>query len=164
MLHKIHLKFVVLSFLAVASAALQAHPLNVQVEGAWVRATAAGQLGTGAYMSLTANHSAQLVGVSTPAAGIAEVHESRLEGDVTKMRAVPALDLPEGKAVQLKPGGYHLMLIDLPKPLAKGSTMPLTLHLKDAKGVESRQAILVPVMTAAPGAAAAPHSAHQHKP
>lgn len=122
----------------------------VKVDGAWVRATAPGQLGTGAYMRLTAGSSLQLVGVSTPAAGIAEVHESRLEGDITRMRAVPVLDLPAGQTVPLKPGGYHLMLIDLPKPLAKGSNMPLTLHLKDAKGVESRQDIKVPVMTAAP--------------
>ncbi len=122
----------------------------VKVEGAWVRATAPGQLGTGAYMRLTASSNLQLVGVSTPAAGIAEVHESRLEGDITKMRAVPLLDLPAGQTVEFKPGGYHLMLIDLPKPLLKGSSMPLTLHLKDAKGVASKQEIKVPVMTAAP--------------
>ena len=137
---------------------------SVKVEAAWARATVQGQLGSGAYMNLTASTGMQLVGVSTPSAAVAEVHEMKMEGDIMKMRAVPALDLPAGKTVQLKPGGYHLMLMELKQPLAKGSTMPLTLHLKDAQGVESRQAVLVPVMTAAPGAAAAPHSAHQHKP
>ncbi len=137
---------------------------NVKVEAAWVRATVQGQLGTGAYMNLTASSGTQLIGVSTPSAAIAEVHEVRMDGDIMRMRAVSALDLPAGKTVQLKPGGYHLMLIDLKQPLVKGSSMPLTLHLKDAKGAESRQVILVPVMTAAPGLAAAPHSAHQHKP
>lgn len=136
----------------------------VKVEAAWARATVQGQLGTGAYMNLTANTGTQLIGVSTPSAAVAEVHEMRMDGDIMKMRAVSALDLPAGKTVQLKPGGYHLMLMELKQPLAKGSSMPLTLHLKDAKGVESRQEIKVPVMTAAPGAAAAPHSAHQHKP
>lgn len=136
----------------------------VKVDGAWARATVQGQLGTGAYMNLTASTGTQLVGVSTPSAAVAEVHEMRMDGDIMKMRAVPALDLPAGKTVQLKPGGYHLMLMELKQPLAKGSSMPLTLHLKDDKGVESRQAILVPVLTAAPGATAAPHSAHQHKP
>jgi copper(I)-binding protein len=81
------------------------------------------------------------------------------------MRAVPALDLPAGQAVQLKPGGYHLMLMDLKQPLAKGSTLPLTLRLQDARGVETRQEVSVPVSTAAPAAMAghaADHGAHKH--
>lgn len=156
--------------LALASGVLaQAQPVTpgasspaVKVDLAWARATVQGQLGTGAYMTLTASRAMQLVGVSTPSAAVAEVHEMKMEGDIMKMRAVSALDLPAGKPVQLKPGGYHLMLMELKQPLAKGSSMPLTLHLKDGKGVESRQAILVPVMTAAPGVAPAPHSAHKH--
>lgn len=146
---------------ALAGGAL-AQPAAVKVDSGWVRATVQGQLGTGAYMNLTARTGTQLVGVSTPSAAVAEVHEMRMDGDIMKMRAVSALDLPAGKTVQLKPGGYHLMLMDLKQPLAKGSSVPLTLHLKDAKGVEIRQDIQVPVLLAAPGSAAAAPSGHQH--
>jgi hypothetical protein len=87
-------------------------------------------------------------------AGVTEVHEMKMEGDVMKMRAVPALDLPAGKTVELKPGGYHVMLLDLKAPLPKDGTVPLTLVFKDAQGVESRVELKLPVSMAAPGAAA----------
>ena len=137
----------------------------VKVEGAWARASVPGQKATGAFMTLTAPAATQLVGVSSPAAGVAEVHEMAMQGDVMKMRAIPALDLPAGKAVELKPGGYHVMLLDLKAPLPKDSTVPLTLVFQDAKGAESRLDLTVPVGTAAPGAsgAAQGHGEHQHK-
>ena len=141
------------------------HAQTVEVSGAWVRATVQGQKGTGAFMNLTARDGARLVGVSTPVAGVAEVHEMKMDGDIMKMRALPALDLPAGQAVQLKPGGYHLMLMDLKQPLPKGSTVPLTLRLQDAQGVETRQEVIVPVSTAAPAAMTgnvADHGAHKH--
>lgn len=126
----------------------------VKVEGAWARASVPGQTGTGAFMKLTAKDGAQLVGASSPAAGVTEVHEMKMEGDVMKMRAVPALVLPAGKAVELKPGGYHLMLLDLKAPLRKDTVVPLTLTLRDAKGVESRLELKVPVAASAPGVSA----------
>jgi len=90
------------------------------------------------------------------------VHEMKMEGDVMKMRAVPALDLPAGKAVDLKPGGFHVMLMDLKAPLAKGSTVPLTLVFKDAKGAESKLQLQVPVAAQAPGAPAGHGAGMQH--
>jgi copper(I)-binding protein len=105
-----------------------------------------GQKATGAFMKLTAKDGAKLVGASSPAAGVTEVHEMKMEGDVMKMRAIPGLDLPAGKAVELKPGGYHVMLMDLKAPLAKDTTVvPLTLTFKDAKGAESKLELKVPV-------------------
>jgi copper(I)-binding protein len=147
--------------LVLASGAL--HAQNVEVRDAWVRSTVPGQKGTGAFMTLTAKDGTRLVGVSTPVAGVAEVHEMKLEGDVMKMRALPGLDLPAGKAVELKPGGYHLMLMDLKQPLAKGADVPVTLIFKDAKGVESKLDLKLPAATAMPGAEgkAAPHGAHK---
>ena len=141
------------------------HAQSVEVSDAWVRATVQGQKGTGAFMNITARDGAKLVGVSSPVAGVAEVHEMKMDGDIMKMRALTALDLPAGQAVQLKPGGYHLMLMDLKQPLPKGSTVPLTLRLQDAQGVETRLEVSVPVSTAAPGAMAgkaADHGAHKH--
>jgi periplasmic copper chaperone A len=146
-----------------AAMSVAAEPL--QVQGAWVRTSVAGQGGTGAFMKLTARNPMRLVGVSSPVAGVAEVHEMKMEGDVMKMRAVPGLDLPAGQAVELKPGGYHLMLMQLRQPLTVGTTVPLTLILKDASGVERRQNLQLPVSAAAPGSAGKPdsgHGAHKH--
>ena len=135
----------------------------IKVEGAWARATVLGQKGTGAFMNITAKEGTRLVGVSSPAAGVAEVHEMKMENDVMKMRALPGLDLPAGQTVQLKPGGYHVMLLDLKAPLAKDSTVPVTLRFKDAKGVESKLDLVLPVGIVAPGAAATGNIAPLHK-
>ena len=86
---------------------------QVKVENAWARATVQGQKATGAFMKITAPQATQLVAVSTPVAGVAEIHEMKVDGGVMKMRAMPSLDLPANQAVELKPGSYHLMLMDL---------------------------------------------------
>ncbi len=137
--------------LVLSTSLASAQPAAVKVDGAWARATVQGQQGTGAFMNITAAQSTRLVSVSTPVAGVAEVHEMKMEGDVMKMRAVPALDLPAGKTVQLKPGSYHLMLMDLKSPLLKDSTVPVTLRFKNAAGVESQMDLVVPVAMVAPG-------------
>lgn len=127
---------------------------TVEVKDAWVRATVPGQKGTGAFMNITAKDGAKLVGASSPVAGVVEVHEMKMDGDVMKMRAVQGgLELPAGKAVDLKPGGFHVMLMDLKTPLVKDTTVPLTLVFKDSKGVEFKTEIKVPVSLAAPAGA-----------
>lgn len=144
------LKLVIATLLAAtASAPLWAQ--TVDVSGAWARATVQGQKASGAFMQLTAKEGTRLVAVVTPVAGVAEVHEMKMEGDVMTMRAVQGgLELPAGKAVALSPSGYHVMLMDLKLPLRKDTTIPLTLVFKDAKGVESKKELLVPVATSAP--------------
>lgn len=142
--------------LIVALAGGPLYAQTVEVKDAWIRTTVQGQKATGAFMKLTAKEGARLVAVTSPVAGVAEVHEMKMEGDVMKMRAVQGgLDLPSGKTVELKSGGYHVMLMDLKTALVKDSTVPMTLVFKDAKGVESKVALKVPVATVAPGAAAA---------
>ncbi len=133
----------------------------VDVKDAWVRASVPGQSGTGAFMKLSAPSGARLVGVSTPLAGVAEVHEMKMEGDTMKMRAVPTLDLPARTSVELKPGGQHLMLMDLKQPMTSGSTVPVTLRFEDAKGAQSSLEVNLPVRAAAVGAA--PTSGHDHR-
>lgn len=125
---------------------------TVDVKDAWVRAAVPGQSGTGAFMNITAKDGAKLVGVSSPVAGVAEVHEMKMDNDVMRMRAIPALDLPAGKTVALKPGGYHVMLMELKQALPQGGTVPLTLTLRDAKGQESKVELKLPVATSMPGA------------
>lgn len=153
-------KAALLFSLALGSLAALAQTAPVQVDGAWARATVQGQRGTGAFMSLTAKDATRLVGVSSPVAGVAEVHEMKMEGDVMRMRAIDGLDLPKGVAVDLKPGGYHVMLQQLKSPLLKDSQVPITLVFKDAKGETSRLSLQVPVRAMAPGAAAGPAAGH----
>ena len=137
----------------------------VEVQNAWARATVKGQMATGAFMTLTAKDGAKLVGVASPMAGVAQVHEMKMEAGVMKMAEVKGgLDLPAGKAVELKPGGYHVMLMDLKEPLMKDSTVPVTLIFKDAKGGEHKVDIKMPVAKTVPEgmgkAAAMDHSMH----
>lgn len=108
---------------------------SVTAKDAWVRGTVAGQMATGAFMELKASENAALLSVSSPVAGTVEVHEMSMDKGVMKMRAVPKLELPAGKAITLKPGGYHIMLMDLKQPLKKGDSVPLTLKVesKDKK-------------------------------
>lgn len=143
----------IIATLALTSSTLYAQ--TVEVKDAWVRTSVQGQKATGAFMKITAKNGVKLISVSTPVAGITEVHEMKMDGDVMKMRAVPELDLPAGKTVELKPGGYHVMLMDLKTTLKKDSTVPLTLLFKDVKGVESKVELQVPVSTVAPAGTAA---------
>jgi copper(I)-binding protein len=135
---------------------------QVKIENGWARATVQGQKATGAFMKITAPQATRLVAVSTPVAGVAEVHEMKMDNGVMSMRALPALDLPANQAVELKPGSYHLMLMDLKAPLMKDSSVALTLTFKDAKGVETKQQVSVPVNTSMPQAAAHTHADHKH--
>ncbi len=135
---------------------------RVKVENAWARASVAGQSASGAFMKLTAREKMRLVGVSSPAAGVAEVHEMKMDGSVMRMRPVAGIDLPARTAVELKPGGYHVMLMDLKAPLVAGTTVPVTFKFQDAKGADVGLTVDVPVSLAAPGAAAQSHGDHKH--
>lgn len=131
--------------------AVNAYAQNVTITDAWARATVQGQKATGAFMKITAKDNAKLVAVSSPVAGVAEIHEMKMDKDVMRMNALPnGLDLPAGKAVELKPGGYHVMLMDLKAPLAKDTTVPVTLTFQDAKGVKSNVELKAQVGMQAP--------------
>ena len=145
-----------------ASACL-AHAQGVVVQDAWVRATVPGQRATGAFMTLTAREGATLVGASSAVAGVTQVHEMRLEAGVMKMRAVTGgLDLPAGLAVELKPGGYHVMLMDLKAPLEVGTIVALTLLFTNAAGQPNKLELQLPVSNFVPGASAVmDHSQHK---
>lgn len=132
---------------------------QTSVKDAWVRGTVEPQKATGAFMQITSTQGGRLVGVQSPLAGVAEVHEMAMEGNVMKMRAVPGLELPAGKAVELKPGGYHVMLMDLKQPLKVGETVPLTLTVEGKDGKREALELKVPVKAAG----AAPAAQHEHK-
>lgn len=145
-------------------AALAQAGAPVTVDGAWARATVQGQRSSGAFMTLTASEPVTLVRIATPVAGVAELHEMKMEGDVMRMRAVPALQLVPKQPVQFKPGGYHLMLQELKAPLRPDTAIPLTLTFRTATGQERQLALQVPVSVAAPAevGAATAHGVHKH--
>jgi hypothetical protein len=110
---------------------------EVTVKDAWVRGTVPAQTATGAFMTLTSTTEAKLVGAASPAAKMVEIHESMTMGGTAHMHEVESVALPAGKPVQLKPGGHHVMLMGLAKPLKAGDTVPLTLTIEE-KGKRSQ--------------------------
>jgi periplasmic copper chaperone A len=129
------LRIAAIAALAAASlAAAAAASAQVTVTDPWVRGTVTGQKATGAFMQLKSPADTALVAAASPVAKIVEIHEMKMEGGMMKMNAVDRLALPAGKAVDLKPGGYHVMLMDLVKPLKDGETVPLQLTFEDKAG------------------------------
>lgn len=107
---------------------------GVTVVAPWARATPGGAKIGGAYLELKAAAGAgdRLVSAASTAAGTVEIHEHVNEGGVMKMRRVDGLAVPAGGSVTLKPGGYHLMLMDLKRPLKQGDKLQLTLTFEKA--------------------------------
>jgi copper(I)-binding protein len=112
---------------------------DMTVADPWVRATVPQQKATGAFMQLTSDVDARLVSAASPVADVVEIHEMRMEGSVMKMSPVRGLDLPAGKTVELKPGGYHVMLMGLKQQVKEGDRVPLTLVIEAGDG--SRQTV-----------------------
>lgn len=125
---------------------------QVAIDAPWVRASVAQQPATGAFMRLTAAHDTRLVAARSPAAANVEVHEMAMQGQMMRMRQIPALALPKARAVALAPGGYHLMLIGLKQPLGAGQQVAITLVFEDAQGRRSEQTVLAPVRALGAGA------------
>lgn len=113
-----------------AAMTLTAHA-QVAVKDAWVRATVGPQKVTGAFMQITSAQDTKLVAVQSAAAKKVELHTMEMDKDVMRMREIASLDLPAGKAVELKPGSYHIMLIDLVKPVKEGDTVAVTLVVEN---------------------------------
>jgi len=128
------------------------------VTDAWVRGTVAQQKATGLFAQITSAQGGRLVSASSPVAGVVEIHEMKMEGDVMRMRAITDLALPAGKAVALKSGGHHVMLMDLKQVLKTGDSVPVTLVVEGAD--KKRETIEV---KAAVRAAAVAAPAHEHK-
>jgi copper(I)-binding protein len=115
------------------------------VKDPWVRGTVAGQKATGMFAQITSASGGKLVSASSPAAGVVEIHEMVMDGNTMKMRAVAGLDLPAGKTVDLKPGGYHVMLMDLKKELKAGESVPVTLVIEGADKKRESVEVKAPV-------------------
>jgi copper(I)-binding protein len=131
---------------------------QVTILDPWVRATVPQQKAAGAFMRVQSATAQRLVGVSSPVAGRAELHEMAMENNTMRMRQVDAIDLPAGKPVNLAAGGYHVMFFDLKRQLKEGETVPVTLVLQDGakKSSVTVEAQVKPMTWVAPA------PAHQH--
>ena len=145
---------IIVALVACALAPFAAYA-QVTVKDPWVRGTVAGQSATGAFMQLASNADTSLVAVTSPVAKVVEIHSMAHEGGVMKMRAISALPVPAGKTVDLAPGGYHVMLMDLVQPLKEGDKVPLTLTFADKSGKKTTQDVSATVRALA-------SAAHKH--
>jgi copper(I)-binding protein len=135
---------------------------QVTVKDAWVRATVPQQKATGAFMQLQAGKDSKLVSASSPVTPVVEVHEMVMQDNVMKMRQVPGIDLPAGKTVELKPGGYHVMLMDLKQPVKEGDVVPITLVVEGKDGKRESVEVKASVRALAAGNQPTSSGAHKH--
>ena len=112
---------------------------TVTVADAWVRATVAAQRATGAFLKLSIQGAdANLIAASSPVAGVTQIHEMAMSEGVMRMREVTGgVPLKAGQSFELKPGGYHIMMMDLKQPVKAGDRVPLTLTFKQANGQQT---------------------------
>ncbi|MFA6922115.1 MAG: copper chaperone PCu(A)C, partial [Gallionella sp.] len=99
---------------------------DIQVEGAWSRATAMGQDTAMVDLTITSAKDAKLTGFSSPACKTPQMHSMTHDNGMMKMREVPSVDLPAGRRISLNESGYHLTLIGLNAPLTAGESVQLT--------------------------------------
>ncbi|MBB4197685.1 hypothetical protein GGD83_001477 [Rhodoblastus sphagnicola] len=132
------MQIIVIGSALLAFAAAPALAEGIEVTGAWSRATVRGaSVGVG-YMTIDNETGATdtFTGAASDRADRAEIHESREQDGVMTMRAVPkGVEIKAGKRLELKPGGYHVMLIGLKSALLPGETVHVTLHFAKAGDV-----------------------------
>ena len=144
------------AMLALFARQAAADDATLKIEHAWARATPGSAQNGVAYMTIESTAPDRLLSASTPVAGKAEVHENTTENGVMKMRLAGPLTIDPGKTLELKPGGYHVMLMEMKQPLKAGETFLLTLTFE--KG-GTRQ---VTVMVEKTGAMGAGHDGMSH--
>lgn len=111
---------------------------SLKIDHPFARATPPGAKTGGVFVTVenTGSQSDRLISVSSPVAGVADLHEMKVDAGVMRMRGVAALEVKPGETLELKPGGYHVMLSELRKPLKVGDKFPLTLKFENAGTVE----------------------------
>lgn len=121
---------------------LAAHPAaahgydagDLQVRHPWTRATPPGAQVAAGYLEIrnSGRQPDRVVGASTPVAERVELHVVARDGDILKMREVKGFEVPARQRLTLRPGGSHLMIVGLTRPLVKGERIPLTLRFERA--------------------------------
>ncbi len=134
---------------------------KVEVMDAWARATVPAQKVGSLFMEIRSASPARLVGVASPVAARAEIHNMKMESGVMKMAAVDAINLAAGQTVKLAPGGYHVMLIELKQPLKAGDSVPLTLTFERADKTRSTVEVKAEVRDMAAAMGGMQHDMHK---
>lgn len=134
---------------------------QVSVQEPYVRLAPPNAPATGAFMVIRnkGNQEVKVVKADNPASRVTELHNHINDGGVMRMRPVSSIDIPPKSEAVLKPGGLHVMLIDLKAPMKEGDVVPITLNFDDgsSKQVEAR------VVRSSPAPAAMPAMDHDHK-
>lgn len=136
---------------------------SLEIKHPWARATPKGAAVAGGYMTIvnTGTAADRLVGFTSPAAGRFEIHEMRMNNGVMQMRPLPnGLELKPGATVELKPGSYHLMFMQLKAPFEQGQRVKGTLVFEKAGSVEVEYT--VEAIGASPAADHGGHGQHRH--
>lgn len=159
-MHRRHLLSLAAAVVLAAAAPALAKDVKagpLRIENPWARPTPPGAPTGGAYMTIvnTGAQADRLVGGASPVAARLEVHEMSMDGGVMRMRKLDGLTIPPGASVALKPGGHHVMLIGLKRPLKIGETVPATLRFEKAGEVAVEFTVQPP-----PAPAHAHHEGH----
>ncbi len=133
------------------TAGTKAKPPGIIVAGAWVKPTIPGGAVSAAYMRIQSLTALKLIKVETPVAGEVQIHDMKMNDGVMEMREMDGVDIPVGKVVELKPGGKHVMLMNIAKPIRLGSKVPLKLVFVDANKKQVSIQVDATVSDRAPG-------------
>lgn len=143
----------VVAFLLSGPASAHDYKLGaLQIGHPWSRATPPSARTAAGFMTLSNKGATadRLVSVSSPSVERVEIHEMKMDGAVMRMRELErGIDLPAGATVELKPGGFHLMMIDIKAPLMKDQKVPVTLVFEKAGPIQIE--LLVHALGSSPG-------------
>ncbi len=116
---------------------------TLDIKQPFARATPPGAKSTAVFMTIEnkGKEADRLISASSPMAGIVEIHEMKMDGGMMQMREVKGLEVKPGETVELKPGGYHVMLMDLKQPLKEGESIPVTLRFEKSGSVDVKAAV-----------------------
>jgi copper(I)-binding protein len=127
------------AILLLALLGARAAEAQITVQEAWARATPPGAKIAAGYLSVrNAGAADKLVSASSPAAERVETHVTIRDGDISRMREVKGYEVPARGTLELKPGGSHLMLVNIKAPLKEGTSVPLTLRFEKAGEIKTR--------------------------
>jgi copper(I)-binding protein len=116
---------------------------SLDIREPYARATPPGSKSTAVFMTIENKGAVadRLVSAASPVAGIVEIHEMKIDGGMMQMREVKDIEVKPGTTVELKPGGYHIMLMDLKQPLKQGDSLPVTLRFEKAGALEIKASV-----------------------
>jgi len=157
--HHLPRRALIAAALCLSAGASFAQSAHLKASDAWIRATPA--VGAGYLVIANGGAADKLLGASSDAASAVELHTHKMEGDVARMRQVDDVAVPAGQKVEFKPGGLHLMLMGLKRPLKNGDQVAIKLRFEKA-GEVPVNFVVDNQRVPAPAAAADPHAGHKH--